>query len=75
MPSIGLPEIIVVLIILLLLFGPGRLPQIGRSLGRELREFRHSLTGYDKKKAQEDVDRPGSNETGSPLEHKTSRNG
>ncbi|HQH21856.1 MAG TPA: twin-arginine translocase TatA/TatE family subunit [Thermoleophilia bacterium] len=38
--SIGPAEIIVVLIIALLVFGPSRLPQMGRSLGRGVREFR-----------------------------------
>lgn len=38
--SIGPTEIIVVLVIALLVFGPGRLPQMGRSLGKGLREFK-----------------------------------
>jgi TatA/E family protein of Tat protein translocase len=38
--SVGAPEIIIVLIIALLVFGPSRLPQMGKSLGKGLREFR-----------------------------------
>lgn len=45
MPNIGPLEIIVVLIIALIVFGPKRLPELGRSLGRGIREFRGSVTG------------------------------
>ena len=47
MPSIGAPEIIILLVIVLLIFGPKRLPDLGRSLGRGMREFKDSVTGKD----------------------------
>ena len=48
MPSwIGLPEILVLLVIVLLIFGPKKLPELGRSLGRGMREFKDSITGKD----------------------------
>jgi len=43
--NIGPLEIIVVLIIALIVFGPKRLPELGRSLGKGIREFRGSVTG------------------------------
>jgi TatA/E family protein of Tat protein translocase len=43
--NIGLPEILIVLIIALIVFGPKRLPELGRSLGKGIREFRGSLSG------------------------------
>ncbi len=50
-------EIIIVLVIVLLIFGPKRLPDLGRSLGRGMREFKDSVTGKDKYE-DEDEDRP-----------------
>ena len=45
--NIGFPEILVVLIIALIIFGPKRLPELGRSMGRGIREFRSSISGKD----------------------------
>jgi sec-independent protein translocase protein TatA len=47
MPNIGPLEIIIVLIIVLVIFGPKRLPELGRSMGRGMREFKDSITGKD----------------------------
>jgi sec-independent protein translocase protein TatA len=46
--GIGPLELIVVLVIILVIFGPKRLPQAGRSLGEGLREFKDSVTGKDR---------------------------
>jgi sec-independent protein translocase protein TatA len=43
--SIGPTELIIVLVIVLVIFGPKRLPGLGRSLGSGMKEFRDSLTG------------------------------
>lgn len=43
-PSIGPAEIIIVLVIVLIIFGPKRLPELGRSMGRGLREFKSSVS-------------------------------
>ena len=45
--GIGPTEIIIVLVIVLLVFGPKRLPDLGRSLGKGMREFKDSVTGKD----------------------------
>jgi sec-independent protein translocase protein TatA len=45
-------EIIIVLVIVLVIFGPKRLPDLGRSLGRGMREFKDSVTGKDKEHEQ-----------------------
>jgi sec-independent protein translocase protein TatA len=46
MPSIGPMELIVVLAIALIILGPKRLPDAGRSLGRGIREFKGAITGH-----------------------------
>ena len=48
MPNIGPWEIILLLLLALLLFGAKRLPEIGRSLGTGMREFKDSVTGATK---------------------------
>ena len=40
MPNIGAPELIIILVIALLILGPGKLPEVGASIGKSLREFR-----------------------------------
>ena len=48
MPNISAPEIILLLVVALLLFGAKRLPEIGRSLGSGMREFKDSVSGNSK---------------------------
>ncbi len=47
MPTPGPFEIVIILVIVLVIFGPKRLPDLGRSLGRGMREFKDSVTGKD----------------------------
>jgi sec-independent protein translocase protein TatA len=53
MPNIGPLEIAIVLVIALIIFGPKKLPELGRSAGRGIREFKNSVTGDQDK---DDVD-------------------
>jgi sec-independent protein translocase protein TatA len=41
-PSIGMPELIVIMLLALLIFGPRKLPELGKSLGRSLGEFKRA---------------------------------
>jgi sec-independent protein translocase protein TatA len=56
---IGWPELIIVFVIVLLVFGPKRLPMLGRQLGGGMREFKDSITGKGKGDADEDDAAPG----------------
>jgi sec-independent protein translocase protein TatA len=58
-------EIIVILVIVLIVFGPKRLPDLGKSLGRGMREFKDSVTGKDKDELPEasHVEKPESTTT------------
>jgi sec-independent protein translocase protein TatA len=47
MPNVGPMEIAIVLIIALVVFGPKKLPDLGKSLGKGMREFKGSLGGND----------------------------
>ena len=47
MPNIGPMEIAIVLIIALVVFGPSKLPELGKSAGKGFREFKDSVTGKD----------------------------
>lgn len=44
MPSLGFGEILIILVIALIVFGPRRLPEMGRTIGRSLREFRRTTS-------------------------------
>jgi sec-independent protein translocase protein TatA len=47
MPNIGPMELIIVLVIALMILGPRKLPEVGRSLGKGMREFKGAVTGRD----------------------------
>ena len=48
MPNIGPLELAILLVIVMLIFGPKRLPGLGKQLGTGMREFKDSITGKDK---------------------------
>jgi len=57
MPNVGPLEIAVVLIIVLIIFGPKRLPELGQSMGRGIREFKNSISGDKDKESSEEKPR------------------
>ncbi|PKL46757.1 MAG: twin-arginine translocase TatA/TatE family subunit [Candidatus Riflebacteria bacterium HGW-Riflebacteria-2] len=54
--GIGFTELIVILVIILILFGPGKLPEIGKALGRGIREFKDAQKEVKKQSSDKDDD-------------------
>ena len=56
--GIGITELLIVGVLALVVFGPKRLPEMGRSLGRGMREFKHSIAGRDDDQHDDTSDDP-----------------
>jgi sec-independent protein translocase protein TatA len=56
MPNVGPMELIIVLVIALIVLGPKRLPDVGRSLGKGMREFKDSISGVADDRDDDDDD-------------------
>jgi sec-independent protein translocase protein TatA len=52
MPKLGMGELVVILLIVVILFGASRLPQLGKGLGEGIRSFKKSFSGEDEEKPQ-----------------------
>jgi sec-independent protein translocase protein TatA len=70
MPNVGPLELAIVLIIALVIFGPKRLPELGRSMGRGIREFRSSISGKgdDEEESSQPAQIEGAEKPGEPVE-------
>jgi sec-independent protein translocase protein TatA len=69
--QIGLPEVLIVLVIALIVFGPKRLPELGRSLGKGMREFKDSVSGKaddDEESSEDPRQIEGAEATGERVE-------
>jgi sec-independent protein translocase protein TatA len=75
---IGMPELIVIMVIALIIFGPRKLPELGRSLGRSLNELKHTLDeeirveeqrSAERQRVPEPVSPSGVSEHDSPDSH------
>ncbi len=51
--NIGVPELIIILVIALIIFGPGKLPDVGKAIGRGLNEFKKASRDLEKEVNQE----------------------
>jgi sec-independent protein translocase protein TatA len=73
MPNIGPLELVLILLVVLLLFGAKRLPELGRSLGSGMKEFKDSVTGKDDAPARTELEQgetpaPTSTHAETPVE-------
>ena len=69
MPGVGPTELIIVLVIALLIFGPKKLPGLGRSLGSGMREFKDSITGGNKDDDDRTLESSDDDATSTPKQH------
>jgi sec-independent protein translocase protein TatA len=58
----GWPEILIILLIALLIFGPSKLPQLGKSIGKTIREFRRNMSGTTDDEEDEEEEDEGEEE-------------
>ncbi|MFN8458166.1 MAG: twin-arginine translocase TatA/TatE family subunit [Anaerolineae bacterium] len=63
MPELGIPELLIILVIVLIIFGPGRLTGAGAALGKAIREFREGVTSRPKESTATEVDAIGQEES------------
>lgn len=52
MPNLGIPELLIILVILVLLFGTRKLPELGKGLGAGIRNFKSSMKGGEKEEIE-----------------------
>ena len=62
--DIGLPELLVIFIIVLVLFGPGKLPDVGKAIGQALRGFKKALNESDQTISQRPKDNDENRDAG-----------
>ncbi len=53
--GLGIPELLLILVIGLVFFGPGKLPEVGKAIGKSMREFKTALTVEEKATAKQPV--------------------
>lgn len=58
--GLGVPELMVILVIALVVFGPSKLPQIGSGLGKAIRDFKKGVTGGEDEEADKDAKKDSS---------------
>jgi len=54
----GIPELLIILVIIILLFGPGRIGKIAGELGKGIKNFRDGLSGKDETPQEQPLDKP-----------------
>ncbi len=62
--DIGVPELLIILVVVLLLFGPGRIAKTAGELGKGLRSFRDGLSGKDESDSETPAQKPGETKPG-----------
>lgn len=63
LPTLGVPELIIILAIVLIFFGVGKLPQVLRSMGEGVKAFRDASTGNEEERTKREIDVTPTSET------------
>ncbi len=63
--DIGVPELLIILVVVLLLFGPGRIAKTAGELGKGLRAFRDGMSGKDESASEATTQKPDETKPGS----------
>ena len=61
MPQLGAPELIVILVIVIIIFGVGRLGEVGGAIGKGIREFRKAQQGLDEEPKKDEASKAEGN--------------
>jgi len=48
LPNVGMPELMLILALALIIFGPGKLPEVGRAVGKSIKEFKGAMNKVEK---------------------------
>ena len=56
--SLGMPELLIILVIILIIFGAGKLPEIGAGMGKAIRNFKGATSDAEKKEPEKIDDKP-----------------
>ncbi len=54
LPHLGVPELLIILLIIIIIFGVGKLPELGGALGKSIREFRKATSGLDEEEKEKE---------------------
>lgn len=69
--SIGVPELLVIFAVVLLVFGPGKLPDVGRSIGEAIRGFKKALNEDESPSLEEPRKQPQAEKSSKPSSPET----
>lgn len=71
--GLGPTEMIIILVIVLIIFGAGRLPEIGSALGKGIKEFKKSSDGQPEETEEEEEEKPKPTAVGKPKKSKKAK--
>jgi sec-independent protein translocase protein TatA len=59
LPGLGVPELLLLIVLALIIFGPGKLPEVGRSVGKAIGEFRRASSEVHREIVEQTQEAPG----------------